>query len=285
MEVPRGRLDFTDALLRDLWIFDIGGTLLKSMVNPVAFDDALRLYRLLGECGKTLALLTNICFQSVREVTEVMNRTGFKIAQDHVFTASSVTAEYIRSKNPEARCFAIADGALQEELVSHGLTVAVNPPVEFVIVGVDRGATLRELSFAAKLVQEGATLLYIDQGPMCMTKYHGAEDMIIGPKCLAAAIEYATGIGAEAVCKPSPEPFLQVAKKTSHSPEDAVMVGNLLETDVAGANAAGMMSLLVDRPEASSVNEPYSGLIIPDLTVGSLEEFIEPLQRMSGRRR
>lgn len=271
--------ELTCAVMRDLWIFDIGGTLLKSIDTPEAFSDALKLYRVLRACGKKTALYTNICLMSVPEVAEVMKGAGFEITQDYVFTGSSMTAEYISSEKNGARCFAIGEASLYEDLGSHGVEIAVNPPVDFVVIGVDRGLTLRELAYAAQLVKDGARLLYIDPRPLCRTMYLGSEDITLGPRALAAAIEFSTGVRAETACKPSPESFLRLVGKTPFSPENTVMVGNLLETDIAGANAAGILSILIDRPTTTCINESYKRLITPDITLDSLEELLEPLEK------
>jgi HAD superfamily hydrolase (TIGR01450 family) len=269
--------ELVGAVRKDFWIFDIGGTLWKSLTGPEIYDDALALYRLLQTCGKTTALYSNICFMSAREITEAMNRTGFKITQDLVFTGSSVTAEYISSEKEGARCFAIGESAMHEDLVAQGVEVVVNPPADFVIVGLNRGLTLQEVSFAVRLVRDGARLLYIDERPICQTRYLGNEEITIGPRALVAAIEFSAGVRAATVCKPSPDSFHRLLRKTGFSPDETVMVGNLLETDIAGANAAGIMSILIERPATRSINEPYRDVIFPDLELGSLEGLLQPL--------
>lgn len=54
--------------------------------------------------------------------------------------------------------------------------------------------------------------------------------------------------GAETPPKPATEPFEQILARLGVEPAAAVHVGDTAETDVAGADAAGMASILVGEP-------------------------------------
>jgi putative hydrolase of the HAD superfamily len=47
--------------------------------------------------------------------------------------------------------------------------------------------------------------------------------------------------------KPNPEFFFAAARELSLTPEDCVVVGDTLHADIAGANAAGIRSIWIDR--------------------------------------
>lgn len=69
-------------------------------------------------------------------------------------------------------------------------------------------------------------------------------------------------------CKPKPEPFLMIADRWQLPPEQIVVVGDTLNTDILGAQNAGMRSILVTMNEAPS-NEDYRH-IQPTATISSL---------------
>lgn len=66
--------------------------------------------------------------------------------------------------------------------------------------------------------------------------------------------------------KPSPEPFKLAAKRLSLKPSECVMVGDKPFTDIKGAKTVGMKTILLERREWDSGEEP-------DITMNSLEEL------------
>lgn len=75
--------------------------------------------------------------------------------------------------------------------------------------------------------------------------------------------------GHDAPAKPSPEPFYRALDRLDAAPDRAVHVGDSLDSDVAGAHAAGVGSVLVDDTATSA--EPS-----PDYTVDALPELLSP---------
>ncbi|WP_254521910.1 HAD family hydrolase [Natrinema caseinilyticum] len=56
--------------------------------------------------------------------------------------------------------------------------------------------------------------------------------------------------------KPDPEPFNRVVKSLGATPETTVHIGDSLETDIAGATAAGLNSVWISESPASRENGP-----------------------------
>jgi len=61
------------------------------------------------------------------------------------------------------------------------------------------------------------------------------------------------------------------------SPEEAIMVGNSLERDIAGARNAGIRSIWVRVPGSEEHAD-----VTPDHTITSLAEIPEILNRLAG---
>ena len=84
-----------------------------------------------------------------------------------------------------------------------------------------------------------------------------------------AGLEYAAGVEAEVVGKPSRAYFEAALAELDATPDDAVMVGDDVEADVGGAKAAGLRSVLVRtgkfREETLASAEPQ-----PDGVVESI---------------
>jgi len=83
--------------------------------------------------------------------------------------------------------------------------------------------------------------------------------------------------GEHGIGKPKPEIFHRLLRELEVSPEEAVMVGNSLERDIAGARNAGIRSIWVRVPGSEEHAD-----VTPDHTITSLAEIPEILNRLTG---
>jgi putative hydrolase of the HAD superfamily len=81
--------------------------------------------------------------------------------------------------------------------------------------------------------------------------------------------------GEVGAAKPDARPFLAALKALGARPDEAVMVGDSLERDVAGAQAAGIRAVWVNR--AGAVSEG----VRPDATITSLSHLPRTLERLA----
>lgn len=86
---------------------------------------------------------------------------------------------------------------------------------------------------------------------------------------LTDAFETVVHGGHDAPAKPAPEPFHAALDVLDVSPDRTVHVGNNLETDVAGANAAGVRAVWLRSGEGV-------GDAVPDYTVDTPAELTDP---------
>jgi putative hydrolase of the HAD superfamily len=75
--------------------------------------------------------------------------------------------------------------------------------------------------------------------------------------------------------KPSPRLFAHAMEQLGISPEEGVMVGDKLTTDILGANGVGMTSVWINRHDKKRSNE-----IVPKFEIASLTELPELLQSL-----
>jgi len=263
---------------KKLWIFDVDNTLILDVEHPSPFEDALKLWNALENEGVTLAILTNVGRLSSRQVHQAVEKAGFHLSVENVFTAGAAAAAFVYNRNPSARCFIIGEGGAQEDFVARGLDVTNNPPVDYVAVAADRGMTYNELNFATKMVKQGAGLICISGSRDYPGVYLGSDDVYIGELSIVAAIEHATGAEAVIVGKPLPEIVLETVKILGFEISDSVMVGDNPRSDIAGGNAAGMTTILVQRDPENIVGFESGTLDTkPTITVESLDEITKLL--------
>lgn len=267
-----------DLITKKLWIFDVDNTLILDVEHPTPFKDALKLWHFLQKKGATLAILTNVGRLSSRQVHQTVEIAGFHLPIENVFTAGSAAAAYVHNRTPGARCFVIGEGGAQEDFVARGLDVTNNPPIDYVAIAADRGMTFQELNFATKMVKQGAILICISGSRDYPGKYLGQEDIYIGERSIAAAVEHATGFTSVVVGKPLPEIFIESVKILGFKASETVIVGDNPKSDVAGGNAARITTVLVQR-DPDNIVEFDSGDLdtTPSLGVESLTDVIKYL--------
>ena len=76
--------------------------------------------------------------------------------------------------------------------------------------------------------------------------------------------------GEHGIGKPEPAIFERLLQELGVSSSEAIMVGNSLERDIAGARAAGVVSVWMRLP-----GEEDSPMILPDFTISHLGELLE----------
>jgi HAD superfamily hydrolase (TIGR01450 family) len=266
-----------DLSKKSLWVFDVDNTMIYDVEHPNPFEDALKLWVALEKKGVTLAILTNVGRLSARQVYQAVQKAGFNLPLENVFTAGAAAAAYIHNRHPGARCFVIGEGGAQEDFIARGLDVTNNPPIDFVAVSADRGMTFAELNFATKMVKNGAPLICISGSRDYPGIYLGDEDIYIGERSIVAAIEHATGTKSVTVGKPLPEIVEETVKILGFTVDDAVMVGDNPRSDIAGGNAAGLTTVLVHRPDNIIDFESGDLDTTPMITVNALDELISKL--------
>jgi len=267
-----------DLSKKSLWVFDVDNTLVLDAEHPTPFKDALKLWKSLKKKGVTLAILTNVGRLSSRQVHQAVEKAGFHLPLENVMTAGAAAAAYVHNRKPGARCFIIGEGGAQEDFIARGLDVTNNPPIDYVAIAADRGMTFHELNFATKMVKEGAPIICISGSRDYPGIYLGQEDIFIGERSIVAAIEHATGVDAVIVGKPLPEIVIETIKILGFEVAESVLVGDNPRSDIAGGNAAGMTTILVQRDSDNIVDFESGDLdTTPTITVGALDELIKKL--------
>ncbi|XP_014270964.1 phospholysine phosphohistidine inorganic pyrophosphate phosphatase [Halyomorpha halys] len=106
-------------------------------------------------------------------------------------------------------------------------------------------------------------------------KYFRDDDGLaldVGPFC--KAIEYATGVKAIVVGKPSPQYFLDAVSELKLQPNEVVMIGDDVVSDVGGAQNCGLRGVLVRTGKyMRETDEPHKS-VVPDGIVDNLQEAV-----------
>jgi phospholysine phosphohistidine inorganic pyrophosphate phosphatase len=247
-------------------IFDISGVL---EFQGVVYPGALELFHLLRRKGIIIRILTNSTLKSRQECAFKLNRMGFSVTEDEVITASFATAQYLRTLNPRS-CWVMLKGNGLDEFKDFPHD---DHQPEYIVVGDYReGFNFQNLNKALKLLLEGAQLIVMI--PEKVDHSMGEVELTVG--AYGKMLEEAAKLKAVTIGKPNPAIY-DMSLLTMRLPKSSVlMVGDRVDTDITGAKAAGIKSVLVKTGEFRASH--LDGELQPDYLIDSvrdLEKFFE----------
>jgi NagD protein len=194
----------------------------------------------LEDSGKSYLFLTNASQRTPKELHEKLERLGINIGEEHFYTSALATAGFLASQKPKGSAYVIGDAGLINALYSIGYTTNnVNP--DYVVVGDTNSYNFEKIELAVNLVIRGARLVGTNPD------VSGPVETGISPsvKALIAPIEIASGKKAYFVGKPNPLMMRIALKKLGVRREDAIVIGDRMDTDIRCGLESEIDTLLV----------------------------------------
>ncbi len=223
------------------FIFDLDGTV---YLGDFLIPGADRVIRLLREKGKKVAFLSNKPLQTRGDYASKLTGLGVPVRPDEVINSTFVMAHYLKRSAPQAKLFVVGETPFIEELRRAGFTVTEEPnEIDYVVVAFDRTFDYRKLNIAFQAIKRfGAHFVATNPDRTCPVE--GGEI----PDCagMIAAIEAVTEKKVEAIVgKPSPIMIQAVLDVLGLRPEDCILIGDRLETDIKMGKDSGIATGIV----------------------------------------
>ncbi|MBV9168651.1 MAG: HAD hydrolase-like protein, partial [Chloroflexi bacterium] len=115
--------------------------------------------------------------------------------------------------------------------------------VDWVLAGLDRTFDYEKLTLATRSIRAGAR--FVATNADALLPIEGGE-VLPGAGSIVAAIQAATAVEPIVVGKPEPGLFEDGLRRLGGlQPHQVVMIGDRLETDIAGGRRAGLHTILV----------------------------------------
>lgn len=261
-------------------IFDLDGVIYRGD-TPV--PGAIPTLHHLTAAGHRLFFLTNNSTRSRRDYAGKLARMGFPATPEQVMTSAYATGLYLRRQGAEGkRVFIIGEHGLAEEMTLAGLLVV--PPeseerADYVVVGLDRFLTFAKLQRAFEEVRGGARFVATNKDPTYPME-EGRE--IPGGGSMVAALEYAVGRAPITIGKPEPYTLEEILRIAGGRPEEAVMVGDRLDTDIRVGRRLGLATALpLTGVTTRDVLDTATSDERPDFVMETLEELPAILARLT----
>ena len=198
----------------------------------------------LRTAGKRLAFLTNDARHAPEDLVRKLWRLGFQASVQEVVTCGAALQFELATRPDKGAAFVVGSQSLVEHVAAAGMRVVNNTQfasrADVVVVAVHDDLHYRELKVAAQAVLRGAELIGLSRD----RTFPAPDGAWPGSGAILAAVEEATGRRADRIVG-KPEPGMYEAARDRLGPGRTLAVGDRLDTDVAGARAAGLDQALV----------------------------------------
>jgi len=194
----------------------------------------------LKEEHKRFVFLTNSSERTIKELEGKLSRMGIDVGQEHFYTSALATASFLQNQKPNGSAYIIGEAGMINALYNSGYTSNSIDP-DYVVMGEDRSYSYEVIEKAVNLVRKGARLV-------------GTNPDLTGPiengiapatKALIAPIELATGRQAYFIGKPNPLMMRIALKKIGVQREEAIVIGDRMDTDIVAGLEAEIDTCLV----------------------------------------
>jgi NagD protein len=255
-------------------VLDLDGTI---YLGQNVFPQTRPLLSCLERLGIGRSFLTNNCSRSRADYAHHLHGFGIEADPKSVWTSAQATIHYLSAKLPSVkRLFALGTAGLREDLELAGFEVVQDGP-DAVVVGFDTALAYDILAQTAYWISRGLPYIATHPDRVCPT-----DRPIVLPDCgaICALLETATGRKPDAVPgKPNPAMLQSVCAQYDVAPEEVVLVGDRLYTDIRMARDAGAVAVLTltgetkrsDLETCPESNRP--DVVIADL--GELQQLLE----------
>lgn len=244
----------------ELALVDLDGTVYVG-TRPV--QGAVEAVARLRDLGIGVRFVTNTDSVTPEGVLGRLAGMGIKAAIGEVLTPVAL-AWQLCSELERPRLLALASPGIRD-LLRRFLAGAGGPVTHVLVCDPSYGATYDDLDAAFRAVRAGAELIATQLARVA--RRDDGEHLDTGG--FVRLLEYATGERARVLGKPSPDFFRLALDAAGVAPERAVMVGDDLAADVAGAQRVGVRAVLVRTGKGSDLH-PDPGAAEPDATIDSL---------------
>lgn len=219
------------------FMLDMDGTIYK---GGVPIPGAREFIAHLKERGVPFVFLTNNSSHSRAFYSAKLRMLGFDVGTEDVLTSTTATIRFLVSNRFGKTVFPLAVPDVVGEIEAAGIeTVEDNPDI--VLLTFDTSITYEGINKAFHFLRNGAELIATHPDDVCPTE--DSYDIDIGP--FIRMFEQMCQKEAVVIGKPNRLMLEMAAREMGVPPEDTVMVGDRLYTDIAMAANAGTQSILV----------------------------------------
>lgn len=244
-------------------ILDMDGVLWR---GDQVIGDLPAIFAEMGRRGYRVIAATNNATRSIQQYLDRFKGFGVHLEPWQVINSPQAAAHYLRQLFPQGGpVFILGEEGLQQALKEAGFYHDEQHAMA-VVVGIDWKLTYDKLARATLRIRSG--LPFIGTNPD--RTFPTPAGLVPGTGSILAALEAATEVKPHIVGKPAPAMYQVALDRLGTTPAETLVVGDRLETDIAGAQALGCRTALVlsgvTPEDRARTWQPAPDFIVADLT-------------------
>ena len=224
---------------KKLFLLDMDGTI---YLDDDLFDGTLDFLEYVKKIGGRYMFLTNNSSKSVSAYVEKLARLGIAATAEDFLTSTNATVLYLQKKQYH-KIYAFGTTSFKEQLKEGGLPITdhLEEDIDCMCMGFDTELTFQKLEDACILLNKGVDYIATNPDWVCPTWYGYVPDCGSVSQMLCNATKRMPLF----IGKPQPTMVQLAMEKTGFAPEETVVMGDRLYTDIACGVNAGISSIFV----------------------------------------
>ncbi len=244
--------------------FDLDGTL---YFKGKLIKDADKTIKKLRDLQYKIGFLTNTDSLTPIEITNRINSYGIEAYEYEVINPVSVALNFI-NQNKTKKFFLLTSDSVTEYFNSKNI-YSVNDNPDFIIIGDFREKVSYDLiNRVFRHINNGAELVGFNKGKF----FYNDEGINIDTGGFISLFEYSSDKRAIIIGKPEKIFFDMALVQFNAKNQQSLVVGDDITVDIAGANNAGIKSVIVKTGKYNN-DIVINSIIKPDFTINSVAEI------------
>lgn len=257
MSIPLAGLEGVGGVL-----LDVDGTLLHA---DRALPGAAQAIDRIREADIPFRLTTNTTRRSRMDVADALRRAGIVVLDEEIVVPAFLARRRIVESGRPRACLLVPGRSLVD---FEGVEEDDQEPDWIVVGDLAHEFTFERMNQAFRGLLGGARLLALHRNRF----WHTGERLQLDAGAYVAALEYAAGVEAEVVGKPSRGFFELALGELGVPASEVAVVGDDPDSDAAGGHAAGCRTVLVRTGKFSEAGLARAG-VRPDAVLDSMADL------------
>jgi HAD superfamily hydrolase (TIGR01458 family) len=251
-----------------LILLDLDGTL---YVGDKALPGAIASVAQLREAGIALRFITNTTTKSQQELVGQLRAMGFQLDAEELISAPVAAKLELQSLQQAAghslRIWPLVAEAIKADF-SEFIFDEERP--DYIVLGdIGERWDLELINRLFNVMQNGAELIALHKGRFWQT----SEGLKADIGFFVTGLEYVSSKTASVMGKPNPDFYRRVLSSAGIDAQDALMVGDDIDSDVGGAQLVGIKGCLVKTGKFRQAYFEQSD-VKPDYVIHSVNELL-----------
>lgn len=214
--------------------------------------------------GIGYTFLTNNSSCGMNDYAEKLTRMGLPAVPEDFYSSTNYCISYLQRKHPEIKkLFLLSVPTIRPEFEEAGFELVEDDP-DAVVLAFDKTIDYEKMCRAAWFMSNDIPSFATHPDVFCPTDQ---PTFLVDCGAMTACLETATGKKMTVLGKPDPGMLITAAEKLGIQPDECLMCGDRLQTDIAVGTNAGTVTCYIYHPGAPESDTP-------DYTLNNLAELI-----------